>query len=149
MFQRFALSFLLLIISSVYLYTATSRAILDDGDALYATVARQMLERGDWVTPYADGIRFLDKPPMMYWLMAAGFRVFGISEFGARLPSALAMLGIGLLLFRVREKTFGSATGFAAGLAVSLCVGTFLFTRMVFPDVIFVFLDTDAWWNLW
>ena len=135
---------LVILVGSVYLYTATSRAILDDGDALYATVALQMVESGDWVTPYANGVRFLDKPPMMYWLMGGAYLLFGHNEFAARFPSVLAVLGTALLLYRVGAKYVGRDAGLCAGLASALCVGTFLFTRMVFPDMIFVFFLTFA-----
>jgi 4-amino-4-deoxy-L-arabinose transferase-like glycosyltransferase len=137
-----ALPLLLLLISSIYLYTATTRAVLDDGDALYATVAKQVVERNDWVTPYSNGVRFLDKPPMMYWLMATAFHLLGINEFAARLPSVLAVLGMAILLYLMGKKHAGQTAGFIAGLASAFCVGTFLFTRMVFPDMLFVFLLT-------
>lgn len=89
MFRRFSLLLLIALVAAVYLYTATSRAILDDGDALYAHIGQQMAKSGDWVTPYANSVRFLDKPPMMYWLMTSAYRVFGFNELAARFPSAL------------------------------------------------------------
>src|SRR5213592_4473063 len=61
--RRLYLPLLLVLVSGTYLYTATERAVLDDGDALYAHIAQQMVARGDWVTPHANGVRFLDKPP--------------------------------------------------------------------------------------
>ena len=146
------LPLLLIMISAVYLYTASGRAVLDDGDALYAHVGQEMVKRGDWVTPYANGVRFLDKPPMMYWLMAVSYRVFGISEFAARLPSAVAVLGTAMLLFFIGRETGGASSGFAAGVSVAFSIGTILFTRTVFPDMIFVFFLTLAlisflWWH--
>ncbi len=139
---KWTVPLLLLLMATVYVATASDRAIMDDGDALYASVARQMVVRGDWVTPYADGVRFLDKPPMMYWLMGISYLVFGVSEFAARFPSALAVIGVGCLLCLMGRKHVNAAAGFFAGLAVAFCVGTFLFTRMVFPDIIFVFFLT-------
>ena len=149
--RKFWLPFLLLVIACVYLYTATTRAILDDGDALYAHAAQQMIERQDWVTPYANGVRFLDKPPMMYWLMAVAYVLMGVSEFAARLPSVLAVLGTAVLLYSMGKKAAGPASGFIAGIALAFCTGTFLFTRMVFPDILFVFLLTLTlfWFLRW
>lgn len=149
--RKLWLPFLLLLISSIYLYTATTRAIFDDGDALYAHAAQQMIERQDWVTPYANGVRFLDKPPMMYWLMAAAYVLIGVSEFAARLPSVLAVLGTAFLLYFMGKKAAGHHSGFIAGIALAFCTGTFLFTRMVFPDILFVFLLTLAlfWFLRW
>jgi len=144
MSKRLSLSLLLALISLTYLYTAAGGAIFDDGDALYSHIAQQMAKNGDWVTPYANGVRFLDKPPMMYWLMALSYRVLGCNEFAARLPAALAVLGISVLMFLMGKRAGGASAGFTAGMAVALCIGTFLFTRQAFPDVIFVFFLTLA-----
>lgn len=143
MTQRFALPLLLVaLVSLVYFGAAGSRPMFDDGDALYAHVAQRMAETGDWVTPMANGVRFLDKPPMMYWLMGASYRTFGMNEFAARFPSALAVLGIALLIYLMARRAGGQCQGFIAGVAASLSVGTFLFTRQAFPDVFFVFFLT-------
>jgi 4-amino-4-deoxy-L-arabinose transferase-like glycosyltransferase len=142
MSRRFFLLLLIALVAAVYFYTATSRAILDDGDALYSHIGQQMAKSGDWVTPYANGVRFLDKPPMMYWLMAFADRVCGFNEFAARFPSALAVLGTGILLFFLGGRAAGNSAGLIAGAAYAFSVGTFLFTRMVFPDVLFVFFLT-------
>ncbi len=142
--KRIALPLLLVLVASVYFYTARDVAILDDGDALYAHVAQNMLQSGDWTTPVANGARFLDKPPMMYWLMALSYKIFGVDEFAARFPSALAVLGISILVFLLGKKAAGESAGFIAGGAMAFCIGTFLFTRMVFPDILFVFVLTAA-----
>jgi 4-amino-4-deoxy-L-arabinose transferase-like glycosyltransferase len=144
MLKKIAFPLLLILVSSIYFFTAKDIAILDDGDALYAHVASQMLHSGNWVTPYADGVRFLDKPPMMYWSMAVAYKLFGQNEFAARFPSALAVLGISILIFLMGKKAGGESTGFVAGIAAAFCLGTFLFTRMVFPDILFVFFLTFA-----
>ncbi len=144
MLKKIAFPLLLILVSSIYFFTARDIAILDDGDALYAHAARQMLQSGDWVTPYADGVRFLDKPPMMYWSMAVAYKIFGQNEFAARFPSALAVLGISILIFLMGKKAVDESTGLIAGIAASFCLGTFLFTRMVFPDILLVFFLTLA-----
>ena len=144
MSRRLLLLLFFLLVAGVYFYTATNRAILDDGDALYSHISQQMVRGGDWITPYANGVRFLDKPPVLFWATALAFRVFGFTEFAARFPAALAVLGISLLLYSMGKKAGGSTGGFIAGTASALCIGTFLFTRMVFPDVLFVFFLTGA-----
>ena len=106
---------LLVLVSGTYLYTATERAVLDDGDALYAHVAQQMVARGDWVTPHANGVRFLDKPPMMYWLMALSYELLGVTEFAARLPSVLALIGTVCLLYFMGRQSGEPSAGLAAG----------------------------------
>jgi 4-amino-4-deoxy-L-arabinose transferase-like glycosyltransferase len=142
--DKVLLLLLLLFSSSLYFGAATQRALLDNGDALYAHAAQQMLERDEWVTPYANGIRLLDHPPMMYWLMAVAFKLFDISEFAARLPSVLAVVGMGFLLYLTGKKAGGPPAGFTAATVGVFCAGTFLFTRVVFPDILFVFLLTLA-----
>jgi len=77
---------LLIVTAAIYMLPA-GRAILDDGNALYAHIAQQMVQRGDWVTPYANGVRFLDKPPLMFWL------------------TLIAVLGVGLAERRDRGET--------------------------------------------
>ena len=135
---------LLAMAASVYLFTAAGRAVLDDGDALYSHVSQNMAATGDWVTPYANGVRFLDKPPMLYWLTAASFRVLGVTEFAVRFPAACAVAAIAMLLFFLGLKAGGPFAGFAAGSVFAFCAGTFLFNLMAFPDIFFVFFLTLA-----
>jgi 4-amino-4-deoxy-L-arabinose transferase-like glycosyltransferase len=144
MARKLASLSLLLLVSSVYFYTATGRAIMDDGDALYASVAQQMVERGDWITPYANGVRFLDKPPFMYWLMGTAYRLLGMNEFAARLPSVLSVLGTGWLLFLIGKKSGDPSAAMIMAVTGTMSVGTFLFTRQVFPDMLLVFFLTLA-----
>jgi 4-amino-4-deoxy-L-arabinose transferase-like glycosyltransferase len=65
---------------------------MDDVDAVQAQIARTMLESGDWVTARLDGVAYLEKSPMIYWMMAASYRVFGIHDWAARLPLSLAVV---------------------------------------------------------
>src|SRR5919199_651010 len=69
-------------------------ALLDDADSVHAEAAREMLLRHDWVTLHIDGIRYLEKAPLMYWSIAASFKIFGVHEWSARLPLALGMLAL-------------------------------------------------------
>jgi 4-amino-4-deoxy-L-arabinose transferase-like glycosyltransferase len=75
--------------------------LIDETEPLFVEAARQMLLTGDWVTPYFDGETRFDKPPLIYWLMGSMFKVFGISEWAARIPSALSAVAIVLLCFYV------------------------------------------------
>ncbi len=80
----------LIVAAAIYLPSTMSRAVIDYDEGYYSQVAQQMIVRGDWVTPYANGVRFLEKPPFMYWATAASMRAFGVNEFALRLPTALA-----------------------------------------------------------
>jgi 4-amino-4-deoxy-L-arabinose transferase-like glycosyltransferase len=64
--------------------------LLDETEPLFVEAARQMTVTGDWITPYFNGVTRFDKPPLIYWLMAIGFKIFGTNEWGARMPSAVA-----------------------------------------------------------
>jgi 4-amino-4-deoxy-L-arabinose transferase-like glycosyltransferase len=137
-----SLMLVLFVVGAVYFGTAAQFAIVDDGDALYANAAQEMLRRGDWVTPYPNGVRFLDKPPLLYWLMAASYVVFGMNEFAARVPIVLAVLGVVVLLHRMGRRAGSEMSGLLGGLVFALCVGTYLLSRLVFPDLLFVFFLT-------
>jgi 4-amino-4-deoxy-L-arabinose transferase-like glycosyltransferase len=73
--------------------------LLDETEPLFVEAARQMHLQGNWITPYFNGAPRFDKPPLIYWLMALGFRVFGVGEWAARLPCALAGTGLVAFLF--------------------------------------------------
>ena len=139
---------ILLITTAVVYLLPAGRAILDDGNALYTHVAQQMVLRGDWVTPYANGVRFLDKPPLMFWLMAASYRLFGFNEWAARLPTMLAVFGTAWLLWRIGVAGAGPLAGFFAGLIFILSAGTLFFTLEAFPDIFLVFFLTLAMYSV-
>ena len=71
-----------------------SPGLLDDVDSIYIQIAREMLQRHDFVTPTIDGVRFFDKPPLLYWMAAGSMHLFGIHDWAARLPLALGVLAL-------------------------------------------------------
>ena len=81
----------LLIASAIYIGCIVSPPLLmDDVDAVRAQIARTMITSGDWVTARIDGIVYLEKPPLIYWLIAIAYKVFGFHDYVARLPVALS-----------------------------------------------------------
>src|SRR5664280_1178295 len=85
---------LLLIAGSVYFTGVISPpSIQDDSDAVLAQAARTMLTTGDWVTPRLDGVPYLEKPPLQYWMMTVSYKVFGVHDWAARVPYALCSIG--------------------------------------------------------
>ncbi len=74
-------------------------SLMDKTEALFVEVGRQMAERGDWVTPWWNGTTFFDYPVWGYWMVALSFRLFGVSEWAARLPVALAASAVVLAGF--------------------------------------------------
>ena len=122
----------ILLYSSFTLFTPS---LLDDADSVHAEVSREILLRHDWVTLYANGIRYLEKAPLLYWSMAASYKLFGIRTSAARLPNALTVLGLTLLLCGFATRAFNSArAGLYAGLIVLSSFGIFIFTRITIPD---------------
>src|ERR1700761_2415791 len=75
----------------IYLPAIFTPALLDDADSIHAEAAREMITRHDWTTLYIDGLRYLEKAPLLYWGMAASFKIFGVSEWSARLPLTLGV----------------------------------------------------------
>lgn len=78
--------------------------LIDETEPLFVEASRQMLVTGDWVTPYFDNVTRFDKPPLIYWLMVLSFKVFGVNEWAARIPSAIAALAIVLLSFYTLQQ---------------------------------------------
>src|SRR5215813_8508728 len=111
-------------------------ALLDDADTVHAEAAREMAESGNWVTLYANGIRYLEKAPLMYWSIALSYKLLGVSEFSSRLPIAIATLGLMFATMLIGNFFFGGRAGFYSALSIGSCIGIFLFTRVLWPDVI-------------
>jgi hypothetical protein len=118
--------------------------LLDDVDSIYIEIARQMLLRHDYVTPYIDGIRFFDKPPLMYWLAAGSMHLFGPYDWAARLPLALLTLALLLATYALGLRLFSAVSPAAhpdrgalySALALATCIGPFLYTRFFIPDIV-------------
>jgi 4-amino-4-deoxy-L-arabinose transferase-like glycosyltransferase len=118
-------------------FTLFSPPLLDDADSVHAEVAREMVARQDWTTLYANGIRYLEKAPLMYWSMAASFTLFGPQDWAARLPLAIATLALLLVVYATGRRLFASDTaGFYAALILLTSFGVFIYTRIIIPDVI-------------
>ncbi len=108
---------------------------MDDVDAVQAQIARNMLTSGDWVTARLDGIPYLEKAPLIYWLIAICFKIFGAYDWAARIPVVLSALALAWVTAAFGTWAFGRRAGFYAGLCISTCIGLFLFTRILIPDV--------------
>jgi 4-amino-4-deoxy-L-arabinose transferase-like glycosyltransferase len=139
----------LLISGIVYLSGILSPPSLqDDVDAVQAQIARNMITSGDWVTARLDGIPYLEKPPLVYWMMAVSYELFGVHDWAARIPIAIFSIGLCWLTVSFGVWAFGKRAGFYAGLCMATCVGLFLFTRILIPDVILTFTIALAMWAL-
>src|SRR5262249_17874503 len=98
-------------------------------------------------TLHVNGVRYLEKAPLIYWLVASGFRIFGVHELPARLPSALAIILLMLLAYRWGRKAFDARVGVYAALFVCTTVGYYLFSRIMIPDALLSLLIAAALWS--
>lgn len=143
----FLYALIAIIVGAIYLGCVVSPpSLMDDVDAVQAQLAKNMLTSHDWVTPRIDGVLYLEKAPLIYWLIAIFYKVFGVSDWVARLPVALSSIGLALLTTAFGIWAFGKRAGAYAGLVVGTCVGLFLFTRIQIPDVMLTFTITLAMW---
>jgi 4-amino-4-deoxy-L-arabinose transferase-like glycosyltransferase len=139
---------IILIASAIYLGCMVSPPyLMDDVDAVQASIAREMVVSHDWVTPHIDGIAFLEKAPFVYWVMALSLKVFGVHDWAARLPSLLSVIALCWLTAAYGFWAFKNRAGFYAGLCMATCIGLFLFTRLILPDVMLTFSITLAFWS--
>ena len=109
--------------------------LMDDVDAAHGQLARNMIQSGDWVVPHLNGVPYIEKAPLPYWLIAISYLLLGVNDWVARIPTALAAILLCWTTARYGRWAFGRRAGFYAGLALSTCVGLFLFTRILIPDV--------------
>ncbi len=121
-------------------------AIADSDEAFYAESAREMMESGDWLTPHFNYEPRFQKPALYYWLTAGAFLVTGPTEFSARLWSALAGLGLVVLVAWCGRRWFDDETGLLAGAIAATSFGYFSMARMSLPDLPLAFLVTAAIW---
>ena len=129
-----------------------SPGLLDDVDSVYTEIAREMLVRHDYVTPTIDGIRFFDKPPLMYWMAAGSMRIFGVHDWAARLPLAIGVLALLISVYALGIRLFASTSpvghedrgGLYAALATGISIGPYLYTRFYIPDILVALWMTVA-----
>jgi 4-amino-4-deoxy-L-arabinose transferase-like glycosyltransferase len=156
--------FLAVLAATIYLGTAAKPALMDEADCGHAIAAREVRETGDWVVMYINGVRWIEKPPMLFWLGAASYAALGESAFSTRLPVALAAIFLVLLIYMFGRRWFGERGGFYAALVICTAFGTFLFTRTMiaeslyaleFTAIFYLFLRAwegslavrPAWWG--
>jgi 4-amino-4-deoxy-L-arabinose transferase-like glycosyltransferase len=110
-------------------------ALMDDVDAVHGQIARNMVQSGDWTIAHLDGVAYLEKAPLPYWLIAICYLLMGVHDWVARIPTALAAVLLCFATARYGAWAFGRRAGFYAGLALATSIGLFLFTRILIPDV--------------
>jgi 4-amino-4-deoxy-L-arabinose transferase-like glycosyltransferase len=119
----------------IYVPGLSRPGLLDDADSIHAEAAREMVLNHNWVTLYINGIRYLEKAPLMYWSVAASYKILGVGEWQTRLPLALSVLGLAWCAFLFGRRYFSEECGFYAALILITAPGIYVYTRFLIPDV--------------
>ena len=135
---------LVLLASALFFLGLGIPGLFDADEPAYAGAAREMLERGDWVTPYFNGQPRFDKPILFYWLILLSYRVFGITEFAVRFWSAFAGVGLVALLWQAARRRMGDEAAVWTGVAFSANLLTALLARAAVTDMLLTFFVTAA-----
>src|SRR3954467_6116961 len=130
---------LLALAAAIYVGTSFWPALLDDADASHAPVSRELNASGDHVVLKLGGVRYLQKAPLHYWMVAGLYRLLGENAFATRLPDALGMIGLTLMVYLFGRRFFNDRAGFYGGLATATALGFWMFTRIMIPEAIYAF----------
>jgi len=141
---RFGALLLLLLIPAALLYPCMDFYLFEPDEGRYAEISREMLLRGEWVVPYLQGEPYLDKPPLLYWLVGLSYRLFGVHDWSARLVPALAVHGCILLTYGFGRRILGERAAFWGALLLSLAPGFVSIGRLLILDGLLTFCVTLA-----
>lgn len=130
---RIALA-ILSVVAMLHVATAGVPEIYDELPGQYAGTAWEMVESGNWLIPTLEGIPRLQKPPLVYWLTAGSLRLFGRNEFAARLPTALALVGLMLVTLAVGARLYGSSRGVVAAAILGTSFGMVALGKLIMPE---------------
>ncbi|MGD0223896.1 MAG: glycosyltransferase family 39 protein [Terriglobia bacterium] len=141
---------LLLFTAAVLFFAGLGRLpLIEPDEGRNAEVGREMLASGDWITPHFNGLVYLDKPAVYFWMVAASMKTFGVSEGAARFPSALMGVATLLLVWFLARRMFGDATGLRAGIVFAACPLALALAREVIFDMTLTFFVTVAMVAFW
>src|SRR5256884_3359877 len=133
---RLHIAILVILWALIYAVGLSSPPLLDDADSIHAEAAKEMFTRHDYVTLHANGVRYLDKAPLLYWLTAGSYRLFGFTEFATRLPLSLLVLALLFATYALGNEVADQTAGFCAALVLGTAVGPYLYTRFLIPDIV-------------
>src|SRR5579862_314523 len=121
----------------IYVAGMFSPPLLDDADSVHAEAAREMLLTHDWVTLHINnGIRYLEKAPLMYWGVASSYALFGVKDWSTRLPLVMGVLLLLFVTWSLGRTAYGERGGFYSAVVLATSLGPYLFTRFLIPEVL-------------
>jgi 4-amino-4-deoxy-L-arabinose transferase-like glycosyltransferase len=135
---------LLLVLPAVLLYPCLSFHLFEPDESRYAQIPREMLQRGDLVVPTLQGEPYLDKPPLLYWLVMASYRLLGVHVWAARLVPALALHATLLVVYLLGRRTLGERTALWGALLLALAPGFVGVARLLLLDGLLTLWTTLA-----
>src|SRR3989339_671782 len=123
----------------LFLFYTWAMPLIDPDEPRYASTARDMVLNGNWIIPHFNGVPRINKPPLFYWTIAISYKLFGINEFSARLPSALAATGTVLITYLWGKRLEDRKNGFWAGMVLMASPLFFLISRFCITDMLLTF----------
>src|SRR5262249_12133790 len=125
---------LLIVLPSLLLYGALAFHLFEPDEGRYAEIPREMLIRGEWVVPYLQSEPYLDKPPLLYWLVMASYCLFGVADWSARLVPAFALPLCVFLTYWIGRRSLGERAAFWGALLLALAPGFATIGRLLVLD---------------
>ena len=135
-----AISVLLALCAFLFFFRLGSMALTDPDETFYAQTAKEMLNRGEWTTPYLYGKPQFEKPILIYWLIESSYKAFGVNEAAARLPSAVfGLLGV-IAIYLLGTLLFDKRAGFLSALILATNVEYIILSRACITDMVLTVL---------
>lgn len=135
-----------LVLAALYLYGSFQPVIYDETEGQYAGAAREMIEAGEWIIPTNNGVPRFQKPPLLYWMMIGSMKIFGVNEFGARFPAALAALGWFFAVYLLGRRIAGDDLGRYAVMMLATACGVLVFCHVIMPEsLLSLFITLSIW----
>jgi 4-amino-4-deoxy-L-arabinose transferase-like glycosyltransferase len=135
---------LLILLPGLLVYPRLDFRLLEPDEGRYAEIGREMQLRGDWVVPHLEGEPYLDKPPLLYWLVTLSYKLLGVHDWAARLVPAFAVHGTVLLTYLFGRRMLGERAAFRGSLLLSVAPGLASMGRLLTPDALLTFWVTLA-----
>jgi 4-amino-4-deoxy-L-arabinose transferase-like glycosyltransferase len=142
--ERWLYGGLAVLLVVVWLATLANRPLFNPDEGRYAEIPREMLSGGDWVIPHLNGLDYIEKPPLQYWATAWMYRFFGVSEFSARLYTALTALGTVALVGLLGTQIWGRETGWRAAAVLSGMIMVIVLGQLITLDMSLTFYMTAS-----
>ena len=133
---------IVLLLPTAILYPSRGFHLLEPDEGRYAQIPREMLQNGEWVVPTLQGEPYLDKPPLMYWLVALSYRVLGVSPESARLVPALCVHLTILAVYLLGRRSIGERASFWAAVLLAVAPGYVSIARLLLLDGLLVLFVT-------